>query len=641
VLKTLSPMLRKLEAALRAWLHTPHQYPLAPATRTTLEDLGADLRRQADALDKDRPLLVIMLMGGTGVGKSTLLNALAGGTIAQASFARPTTRDPVVYFHISVKPDQIDPALHHCRLSQHDRPALEQKIIVDTPDLDSNDLANREKLFALLPVADIVLYVGSQEKYHDKLGWELFLQQRQRRAFAFVLNKWDRCLHVGASGLRPDEDLLQDLKSEGFKNPLLFRTNAQYWVDRASGHVETPVHGNGEAAKTSQVSNASEVSNPIVQVAQVAQAQVAAEAPPPPEGEQFPELTHWLEMGLSQLEIEAIKARGVSQLLAHLEKTLQAACPPDLTDVAGRTCASWARILGEEAAADAAILVNTLEPYQREIEHHFALQRQSQFRGVMAGYLRLFNRMKYAGSTLRNRIPFMPRSTDKVETPVAWDLSAFTQACSRAASERHLDSRGKALANRLLVEADQQGFPLALLGEPTEKTVRQDWRQRHAQALSDVLGQIQQEWARPRGFRAWIQAALVFLASWVPLLTIGAVFAFLFWGYFVSEPPRPFSWSDLFLVAFSLLMVLILLHILITLLMPLRWSAIRNEFHHLIERRLQADLEAAYSGLPVSVAEVMKEERAQVNELIREAHEVTDWLEKREQAASIAAMYGH
>src|SRR5207342_1325189 len=164
---------------------------------------------QAEALEQEKPLLVILLMGGTGVGKSTLLNALAGGAIAHASFARPTTRDPVVYYHESVKTERLDPALKHCRLAQHDRPALEQKILVDTPDLDSNDLANREKLIRLLPVADIVLYVGSQEKYHDKLGWELFLEQRQRRAFAFVLNKWDRCIHPGAVGMRPDEDLLR------------------------------------------------------------------------------------------------------------------------------------------------------------------------------------------------------------------------------------------------------------------------------------------------------------------------------------------------------------------------------------------------------------------------------------------------
>src|SRR5262249_16738192 len=150
-----------------------------------------------------------------------------------------------------------------------------QKILVDTPDVDSNDLTNREKLLRLLPVADVVLYVGSQEKYHDKLVWELFLQQRRRRAFAFILNKWDRCLHPGATGMRPAENLIRDLEEEGFASPLLFRTCAQLWVDRATG-------ANG--------------------------------APEPPEGEQFRELTHWLEMGLSRLEIEAIKSRGVSQL---------------------------------------------------------------------------------------------------------------------------------------------------------------------------------------------------------------------------------------------------------------------------------------------------------------------------------------
>src|SRR5437868_12567233 len=146
VLRTLSPALRGLERNVHSWLDGPHRYPMSTLVRATLEGLANDLGRQAEALDVDRPLLVVMLMGGTGVGKSTLLNALAGGAVAQASFTRPTTRDPVVYYHESVKPDRLDPALRHCRLVPHDRVALEQKVLVDTPDLDSNDLSNRDKL---------------------------------------------------------------------------------------------------------------------------------------------------------------------------------------------------------------------------------------------------------------------------------------------------------------------------------------------------------------------------------------------------------------------------------------------------------------------------------------------------------------
>jgi hypothetical protein len=602
LLRTLAPALRGLQRSLRAWLDGKHRQPLATMTRAALEGVAEDLQRQADALDAENPLLVVMLMGGTGVGKSTLLNALAGGGIALASFQRPTTRDPVVYYHETLRTDHLDPALRHCRLAPHDRPALEHKVIVDTPDLDSNDLANREKLLRLLPVADIVLYVGSQEKYHDKLGWELFLQQRRRRAFAFVLNKWDRCQHAGAPGLRPDQDLLRDLESEGFHAPLLFRTCAQYWVDKASG--------NGTIE--------------------------------PPEDEQFLDLVHWLEMGLTRMEIEAIKARGVSQTLHHLEQTLTAACPPDLAQPARQTLGAWEREFDEEARASAEVLLNTLEPYQREIEHHFTVEGQRRFHGLMAVYLNLFTRARYATTSLRDHLPFLPRPQQAPAAPTTtWDLTLFTRACSDIAATRHLDARGRALANRLLVEADQCGFPVSLLGEPVEAAAKIDWRTRYAQALVEVMQDVEQQWSHPRGVRRWVQTGLGILGDWLPPLALLAGCLALLWRFFDPQGRGyQVQLADALLPPAVTLVVLIVMHILITLLLPLRWRNIRGEFRRQLEKRLQTTLATVYAPLPGDVAQGLREERQRIEAIRGETQDVATWLREREQSASIVGLYG-
>src|SRR6185369_992281 len=109
----------------------------------------------------------------------------------------------------------------------------------------------------------------------------------------------------------------------------------------------------------------------------------------------------WLELGLTRMEIEAIKAHGVSRLLKQLEETVATICPPDLTDASERIRSAWSRQLGDEADAAASVLLNTLDPYQKEIEHHFAAERQKRFSGLMNWYLQAFNKLRYTGSTLR------------------------------------------------------------------------------------------------------------------------------------------------------------------------------------------------------------------------------------------------
>jgi hypothetical protein len=628
LLRTLSPALRSLERGLRLWLDSPHRAKLSIVSRSALEGCADDLHRKADALDVDQPLLVIMLMGGTGVGKSTLLNALAGGGIAQASFQRPTTRDPVVYYHQSIRTDRLDPALRHCRLVPHDRKALEHKILVDTPDLDSTVLANRDKLLHILPVADIVLYVGSQEKYHDVIGWDLFLQQRRRRAFAFILNKWDRCLHPLASGLRPDEDLLRDLKKEGFEAPLLFRTNAQFWVDRA---IEENIPVAAVAVGPEQPADPREPPRSAPTPAR----------PDPPEGEQFLDLVEWLEMGLTRLEIEAIKARGVSQLLRHIDQALQRAQPPDLTEAAAGVRQGWEKPLSDDAAATTDVLINTIDPFHRDIEHHFALEGQRRFYGPMAWYLSLFTRVRYVGSTLRDRIPFVPKSRGEPPPP-SWDLAMFVRACSSDAAHRQLDARGKALANRLLVEADVHGFPVDLLTETVEAASRLDWRQRYAHILRDVLEQVERQWTQPEGSRRYLQGMLVLLANWLPPLTFVSSLVFVLiriydpWGTGASH-----SIWDLLIPFVAALAMLMIMHVLISIFLPLRWSAIREEFRRQLCLRLQQELDAAYGPLVSEVAADLLAERRQVEKLLGETREVAAWLEQHEQSASVAGLYGN
>ncbi|MDD2767397.1 MAG: GTPase domain-containing protein [Methylococcus sp.] len=166
-----------------------------------------------------RPL-VVGFFGGTGVGKSSLLNRLAGAAVAKVSVERPTSREVSLYAHESVRLDQFNAALpvDPIRIAHHHNDALRRLVWVDMPDIDSAETANRDLALAWLPHIDLLIYVVSPERYRDDCGWRMLMQERGTHAWAFVLNQWD---HGHPAQI---EDFLALLRAGGFAEPYLFRT---------------------------------------------------------------------------------------------------------------------------------------------------------------------------------------------------------------------------------------------------------------------------------------------------------------------------------------------------------------------------------------------------------------------------------
>ena len=98
------PQARKSLQALVEVLSRASFLPGAPGDEQlarSLEDAGKEvsfglLTRLGERFDT---ALVVVFAGGTGVGKSTLLNTVAGRRISDTSVKRPCTTAPLVYHH--------------------------------------------------------------------------------------------------------------------------------------------------------------------------------------------------------------------------------------------------------------------------------------------------------------------------------------------------------------------------------------------------------------------------------------------------------------------------------------------------------------------------------------------------------------
>jgi GTPase Era involved in 16S rRNA processing len=166
-----------------------------------------------------RPLIVAF-MGGTGVGKSSLLNRLAGRAVARTGVERPTSREVTLFHHESVTINNLPEKLpiERIKIAQHDDEAKKDIIWIDMPDFDSTELSNKHLVLEWLPHIDVLIYVVSPERYRDDKAWRLLLSEGGRHAWLFVLNQWDR----GQS--EQFEDFKQQLSKAGFVDPIIFKT---------------------------------------------------------------------------------------------------------------------------------------------------------------------------------------------------------------------------------------------------------------------------------------------------------------------------------------------------------------------------------------------------------------------------------
>jgi len=200
------------DAAARGWL--PDDAPAA-LDDTVLATPGALFGAG------ERPL-VAALFGGTGVGKSTLMNRLAREPVARASAERPTSRDITVYAHRGTPVEGLAATLpmERVRTTLHANDAWRDVLWLDMPDVDSVERANRELVLEWLPHVDALLYVVSPERYRDDEGWRLLLEHGANHAWLFVVNHWDR------GDERQIEDFRAMLVDAGLDAPMIFRTDS-------------------------------------------------------------------------------------------------------------------------------------------------------------------------------------------------------------------------------------------------------------------------------------------------------------------------------------------------------------------------------------------------------------------------------
>lgn len=172
-----------------------------------LDPLIETVRAVRTRLAYPEDVLVVALAGGTGSGKSSLFNVLAGADLVDVGGVRPTTSEPEAAVAQSDS-QALAGYLDRLGIDQRHTAELTGLCLLDLPDTDSVEPDHRYRVDELLPLVDLVVWVADPEKYRDARLHNEYLRPlaAYSQQFLFVLNQVDRLTESQAA------DVVSDLR---------------------------------------------------------------------------------------------------------------------------------------------------------------------------------------------------------------------------------------------------------------------------------------------------------------------------------------------------------------------------------------------------------------------------------------------